>query len=76
MDADHVRNLIAWLERRAGELHFKSGLSMCFGFAENMSESTADALESAMDEQERMDPIDWLNEKPLMRKLRGLVANE
>lgn len=71
----HIHNLLAWFERRAPAIKSRYDLRFALSGAEPLGPSgdmTCDAFESACDELWETPPLVWLNEQPLIKKLREL----
>lgn len=74
MEPQHRQNTIAWLERHAQSLHFQYTWSLIHG-PQPSGEMACDAFDSMLDELEEQDPLEWLNEQPLMQALRQAEAD-
>ena len=72
MEPEHRANLIKLLRRRAVSYHDAAAFRLaCWADGEH-GDAAHDALESAMREAEQERPTRWLEEQPLMRRLRQL----
>lgn len=75
MTPEHRRRLLKWLERHAESLKTQY-LWHFFGVTGPSGEAAQDAFESAMDELERQPALDWLNEQPLVKRLRAIEYSQ
>lgn len=77
MTRSHRRNLIRWLERRATQLHLRDGLRFALIAGSPIGpggDMACDAFDAMVHEEQSKDPLDWLNDTPLMKKLRKWSA--
>lgn len=75
MTPAHVHNLLAWLERRASKLHegyiFRVLISASGDYGPR-GDMACDAFDHGIEQLDRTAPETWLNEQPLVKKLREL----
>lgn len=64
MGPRHKRNLLAMLRRKSPRYHLSYSMSPVF----------ANAPDEVIDDLERQDPVEWINEQPLVRRLVALIA--
>lgn len=79
MTVSHRRNLVAWLERRAFSLHLQESFRNAMIAVSPIGpggDMACDAFDSMSMEHDRKDPREWLDEQPLVQKLRELIPPE
>jgi len=72
MAPSHRRNVIAWLHRHARQLQLAEGMAFCSGALPNPDSAAWDMVIGGIHEQFGMDATEWLEDTPLMRRLREL----
>jgi uncharacterized protein YaeQ len=73
MEARYCRNVIAFLRRRAEEIAFVRGETLCDVRLPDQDTHAYDAVAASLDEELRRlatDPVGWLNARPLIKALQ------
>lgn len=74
MSFTHVLNLIGWFELRAHKLKWTADWRMTFGGPVCSGDAARDAFDDAHRQQLEEDDMEWLNARPLMRRLREITS--
>lgn len=72
MTPRHRRNLLAWLERNATGLKFHYELAFALSGSGPNGEAAQDAFDDAVDGLMRQSDEEWLEDLPLVQRLREL----
>lgn len=73
MTPGHIHNLLAWFERKAPAIKERLAWHLLLnGPREDSSDAVHDMFEHNMDVFDAQPPLVWLDEKPLIKKLREL----
>jgi hypothetical protein len=75
MRPDHRRNVLAHLEKRAKGLKSQYEWSLLRG-PQPHGDAACDAFDAGMTQLMEQKPITWLNEQPLVIRLRELIAED
>lgn len=75
MDPRHRRNVINWLVRNAEGLKAGEEMLMCTG-PQPSGDAACDAFDGELSRLMEMDAQDWLDAKPLMRRLRKVQRKQ
>lgn len=73
MTPEHRQNLLAWIRRNSSRLKLSAELSLCTG-PEPSGDAASDCFDSMFDEVLRTPAAQWIEEQPLVVRLRELVA--
>jgi hypothetical protein len=72
MTPEHRRNLLAWIRRRAEQLKWSAELRICAGPGPS-GDAASDCFDAIFDEMLRTPAAEWIEEQPLVARLRELV---
>ena len=70
----HRANVIGWLERNAQRLYSFTEWRLFVAGYQPTSDAASDAVDAAHSEFQALTPAKWLEETPLMKRLRELSA--
>lgn len=73
MTPEHRRNLLAMLRRRADSYKLSAQMSLAYGMQPS-GDAACDAFDAMCDEIGRTPAAQWLEELPLVERLRELVG--
>jgi hypothetical protein len=76
LDLSHKRNLLRWLRLRAEQLHAAAFRSYFLVVEPPTAEIASLMFEREADEFMRQDPKQWLEQRPLVKALIALIAQE
>lgn len=71
MDISHCKNLMRFLERNREALQTKWGLELCKSVPNG--EMAQDAFDNMLEEEAEKDSLQWLQERPLYKRLAKLA---